>query len=169
MPWLLQYGMTHETTTTKGGFTMADESPYGHDYPVLDALADWVQATEPYTTPIGITDEIRLELNRAARVLNSAINDLIPYQSQVRPGDEGWETANNLWSLAYHTRAHIRDLTGQFLLEEYTDSNTDEPCDAEWNVTGLVMLIHPDYERPDDIRPGFVGYLIDEGPKDDEA
>ena len=148
---------------------MATESPYGHDYPVLDALAEWIDATDPYTTPLDITDEVRLELNRAARVLNSAIVDLVPYPSQVLPGDDGWKTQNDLWHLAYHTRRHIRDLTGQFLLEDYTDSNTDEPCDAEWNVTGLVMLVHPEYERPDDIRPGYVGYLIDKGyPGDSE-
>jgi hypothetical protein len=162
--------MNVKTTTRKGGSAMSEtDSPYGHEYPVLDALADWVQATDPYTVPFDVTDDIRLELVRTTKALNSAIVDLVPYPSQVRPGDEGWETANNLWHLAYHTRVHIRELSGQFLMEDYTDSNTDEPCDAEWNVTGLVMLVHPEYKRPDFVRPGYVGYLIDEGPKEDQA
>ena len=140
---------------------MTESSSYGHDYPVLDALANWVQACDPYTAPMDadeITDEMRLTLVNATRDLNKAIIDLAPYSS----------TDDNLRSLGYYTRAHIRDLSAQFLTDEYTDSNTDEPCDAEWNVTGLVMLAHPEYKRPDDIRPGYVGYLIDKGPADDQ-
>jgi hypothetical protein len=136
------------------------ESPYGHDHPVLDALADWVKATDPYTAPLApeeITDEMRLALVLATRNLNSALVDLVPYSS-----------SQELRELGYSTRHHMRDLSMQFLVNEYTDSNTDETCDVEWNVTGLVMLKHPPYERPDEIRPAYVGYLIDKGPEDDQ-
>jgi hypothetical protein len=140
-----------------------EESPYGHEYPVLDALADWVNACDPYTAPLhfdDITDEMHLALAKAARTLAAAIIDLVPYAEHE---DEG----NSLWQKAYNTRATMRDLTGQFLLNDYTDSNTDEPCDVEWNVTGLVQLVDPTYQRPDEIQPAYVGYLIDEGPKED--
>jgi hypothetical protein len=132
-----------------------EPSLYGHGYPILDKLADWVTACDPYTIPEP-SAENPLALVEAGRALNSAIIDLVPYSSE-----------DEIRSKAYYVRAHIRDLTAQFIFHEYTDSNTDEPCDAEWNVTGLLMLVHPEYQRPDDIRPAYVGYLIDKGRDED--
>jgi hypothetical protein len=140
----------------KGG-TMTD-SPYGHDYPVLDALADWVQATDPFTLPAEeITGEMRLNLVEATRKLNSAIIDLVPYSQ---------EAPEELRSLAYNIRAHVRDLSMQFIVDEYTDSNTDEPCDVEWDVTGLVMMKDPTYVRPDEITPAYVANTLPGPPED---
>jgi len=123
----------------------------GHRYPVLDRLADWAKATEPYTIPLEVNDGTQLALANTARDLVAALIDLTPY-SQFQNGE--------VYELSYKIRVNIRDLTGQFLTNDYTDSNTDEPNDMEWDVCSLVAMIYEDYEVPEDMMPSYVGNIF---------
>jgi hypothetical protein len=152
----------NDQTAQRNGGTVTDESPYGHEHPILDRLADWVQATDPYTAPLDpeeITDEMDTALLHAGRDLNAAIAAATSYA-------EGYNREMN--SRAWHIRAHIRELTADFLFSEYTDSTTDEPCDVEYNVTGFVAELVEGYERPVEVTPAYVGFLAYDPPEDPE-
>lgn len=131
------------------------------EFPVLKALEIWEEAVEPYIAPEDHdTDAIRLALVKTTHDLNNAIHDLVSYSDLA--------VTDKLRSLAYDIRAHVRDLSMQFLMDEYTDSNTDEPNDVAWDVTGLLEMRHPEYKRPEEMRPSYVSNILSGPPEDEE-
>ena len=71
-------------------------------------------------------------------------------------------TYGHLHGKYFAIRRHLIELSGQFLWDDYTDSNTDEPCDIEWDVHHLQADINPNYVIPsiDDVGPAYVSGTV---------
>jgi hypothetical protein len=72
------------------------------------------------------------------------------------------------FSEAHHIIRNLIGLSGQFLWNVYTDSDTDAPCDLEWDVHHLQKAIDDSYTIPDDVEPAYVMGTVYPTPDDED-
>jgi len=124
---------------------------------IVMALEQWVEATSPYCEPRKPGREEEVLFVERTRWLLFLLKEI----SHKELDGKG------LWGDSFAIRRSIMGLSAQFLWDDYTDSNTDEPCDVEWDVHTLLSKLDKDHKVPDEVRPAYVGNYY-EGPKEDE-
>lgn len=112
----------------------------GHAYTpasvVADALDAWLTACEAFAEfRAHASDGTRLA---AARDVLGALVAPIPHE---------------------HTRAvlaQISVVSDRFGMGQYSDDDTDAPCDVEWDVHSLLAAVDPAHVVPDEVEPSHV-------------
>lgn len=106
-------------------------------HPIIDALAAWIDATDAYSECDRGVDSAPLRVARDA--LATAI-----------------ETHAGAAPQAPAVVATMLEVSSRFISDEYSDDDTDAPCDVEWDVHNLVHVIDPSHVVPEDVRPASV-------------
>jgi hypothetical protein len=74
------------------------------------------------------------------------------------------------FSQATMIRHNLVGLSGQYLWDDYTDSDTDARCDVEWDVWQLAKACNPSLVVPEDVEPAYVlGTVFSPPPDPDEG
>lgn len=108
-----------------------------------DALNEWLEACGPYCEPRDGTDAEAIELIRTAKALVEFLRSSTAYEHADH---------HNAWMIG----DNVLHLSMQFLTGQYTDSDTDAPCDIEWDVYSFLERAIEGYKRPADHYPAYV-------------
>lgn len=127
--------------------------------PILEALSAWVEATDAYSECEPGIDPA--PLTRAADALVGRIDDLArPQRPAAIPASEWDQTLAAIMQT-------IQAVSDRFTSGEYSDDDTDAPCDVEWDVHSLVAAVDPSYQIPEEIEPSHVVGTAFPHPTDD--
>jgi len=137
-------------------------------HPLLEALEKWLKAVDPWTWPASeadLTSDQVLQLVTTTRELRRQIGDL----ACTATGEPPNVVLHPLFSDGHALIRNLIGLSGSFLWQHYTDSDTDSPCDMEWDVHTLLEKADIGYTKPVDeyLQPAYVSNYYD-GPEAEE-
>lgn len=123
---------------------------------MIEALNNWLECVRH-------EDIDKFHLVLATQSLVDELNTIsVAYRTP-----EG-STLHPQFSEAFNINRNLIGLSAQFLWGLYTDSDTDAPCDIEWDVHHLMKAILPSYEIPADVGPAYVMGTVYPTPDGDE-
>lgn len=98
-------------------------------------------------------------------------DELVHQLQEIRvalPGEDYPRKLHPQFSQANHIVRSLIDLSGSFLWGNYTDSDTDAPCDLEWDVHHLQRDLNPAHVIPEDVEPAYVMGTVYPTPEDED-
>jgi hypothetical protein len=90
-------------------------------------------------------------LYQVTKDLRDALGQLI-----YATGDYPDRSLSPFFSQAHAIIRNLIGLSGQYLWQDYTDSDVDARCDLEWDVHSLARAIDPHHDIPESVTPAYV-------------
>lgn len=126
------------------------------------APLDLITPLNAWLTVVREDDIPKTDLVKTTRDLKEALGEL-----RVGLPGEAPRTLHPLFFQAHAIMTALLDLSARFLWDDYTDSDTDAPCDLEWDVHHLQQALNPSHVFPADIQPAYVMATVFSGPPED--
>lgn len=126
---------------------------------MIDALNHW----------LAVVREDDIDTFHLVLTTQTLVNELRSIDIIGRDSDTGHNVLHPQFSEAHAIARNVIALSGSFLWGVYTDSDTDAPCDVEWDVHNLTKAILPSYKIPADVGPAYVMGTVYPTPEGDEA
>lgn len=89
----------------------------------------------------------------STRLLRNALREVAKVREEDNPVPR---ELPDYFSEAYQITRNLIGLSGQYLWDDYTDSDVDARCDVEWDVHMLQKALDPTHTIPDDVEPAYV-------------
>lgn len=126
---------------------------------ITEQLERLISSYEPYCEPRDATPEEEAEMISASKEMLAEISRVT----------EGVTVASSLWSKSFTITRNLADLSGRFLFGLYSDSDTDAPCDLEYDLCKLREALDPEYSMPspDEVQPAYVMATAFASPEND--
>lgn len=132
---------------------------------IADASGPWVSAIREYDSAAETADQrpndlTTMTLVNTMRTLVDAMHEMCYGPQMLR--DDNLEP---LRKKIYQIMQDVQEETIRHLSNHFTDSDTDAPCDVEWDLMNFVREVNPDQGLWDDgIEPAYVRNTVYDTP-----